>query len=67
MNIVIIIQIHHEVYSSLNNVDLSVDSSQSFKFKEALLGKTADAANNNSFVKNAKMFVLLKYLVFEDH
>ena len=35
-----------------NNVDLTVDNSQSFKYKAALLGKTA--ANTNSSVKDAK-------------
>ena len=45
------------------DADLSIDSSQSFKYKAALFGKTADAANNtNSSVKDAKIVVLLKYL-----
>ena len=45
------------------DVDLSIDSSQSFKYKAVLLGKTADAANNtNSSVKDAKIVVPLKYL-----
>ena len=35
-----------------NNVDLTVDNSQSFKYKATLLGKTA--ANTNSSVKDAK-------------
>ena len=46
-NIAIIIQIHREVYGSLNkrdevpanNVDLTVNNSQSFKYKAALTGK----------------------------
>ena len=46
-----------------NNADLTIDNSQSFKYKAALLGKTADAANNtNSSVKEAKIVVPLKYL-----
>ena len=40
-----------------NNADLSIDNngkfnSQSFKYKAAFVGKTEDAANGNSFVKN---------------
>ena len=42
---------------------MTVDNSQSFKYKAALLGKTADAVNNtNSSVKDAKIVVPLKYL-----
>ena len=38
-----------------NNADLTIDNSQLFKYKAALLGKTADAVNNtNSSVKEAK-------------
>ena len=45
------------------NVDLTINNSQSFKYKAALLGKTADAVNNtNSSVKEAKIVVPLKYL-----
>ena len=45
------------------NADLTIDNSQSFKYKAALLGKTADAVNNtNSSVKEAKIVVPLKYL-----
>ena len=45
------------------NVDLTINNSQSFKYKAALLGKTADAVGNtNSSVKEAKIVVLLKYL-----
>ena len=45
-----------------SNVDLAVDNngifnSQSFKYKAALVGKTA-----NSSVKNTKIIALLKYL-----
>ena len=39
------------------NADLTINNSQSFKYKAALLGKTADAVNNNSFVKDAKIVV----------
>ena len=45
-----------------NNADLAVDNSQSFKYKAALAGKTSDYVNPNSFVKNAKIVVPLKYL-----
>ena len=46
-----------------NNADLIINNSQSFKYKAALLGKTADAAaNTNSSVKDAKIVVPLKYL-----
>ena len=45
------------------NVDLTIDNSQSFKYKAALLGKAADAVNNtNSSVKEAKIVLPLKYL-----
>ena len=45
------------------NVDLTINNSQSFKYKATLLGKTADAAANiNGSVKEAKIVVLLKYL-----
>ena len=44
------------------NADLTINNSQSFKYKAALLGKTADAVNNpNSSVKEAKIVVPLKY------
>ena len=46
-----------------NNADLTIDNSQSFKYKVALVGKTADAVNNtNSSVKNTIIVVPLKYL-----
>ena len=45
-----------------NNSDLAADNSQSFKYK--VMKKTANAVNNpNSFVKNAKIVVPLKYLI----
>ena len=47
----------------VDNADLTIDNSQSFKYKAALLGKTANAVNNtNSSVKDAKIVVPLKYL-----
>ena len=46
-----------------NNADLTINNSQSFKYKAALLGKTADAVNNtNSSVKEARIVVPLNYL-----
>ena len=43
-----------------NNADLTINNSQSFKYKAALLGKTADVVNNtNSSVKHAKIVVPL--------
>ena len=48
---------------SNNNADLTIDNSQSFKYKAALVGKTANAVNNtNSSVKNTKIVVPLKHL-----
>ena len=42
---------------------MTIDNFQSFKYKAALLGKTADAVNNtNSSVKDAKIVFQLKYL-----
>ena len=47
-----------------DNVELTIDDSQSFKYKAVFLGKTKDAVNNtNSHVKDAEIVVLLK--VFE--
>ena len=38
-----------------NNTDLSIDNSKSFKYKAALVGKTADDFNNtNSSIKTQK-------------
>ena len=46
-----------------NNADLTIDNSQLFKYKAALLGKTAHPVNNtNSSVKNAKIVLPLMYL-----
>ena len=46
-----------------NNANVTVDNSQSFKYKAALVEKTANVVNNtSSYVKNTKIFVPLKYL-----
>ena len=46
-----------------NNADLAANNSESFKYKAALVWKTADAVNNaDSSVKITKIFVPLKYL-----
>ena len=47
---------------SANDAELSADNSQSFKYKAALVGKTADVDNGNSFLKNTKIVFPLKYL-----
>ena len=42
---------------------MTIDNSRSFKYKAALLGKTANAVNDtNSSVKEAKIVVPLEYL-----
>ena len=42
---------------------MTIDNSQSFKYKAVLLEKTTDAVTNtNSSVKDAKIVVLLKYM-----
>ena len=46
----------------VNSADLTIHNSQSFKYKAALSGKTADTVNNtNSSLKDAKIVVPLKY------
>ena len=45
-----------------NNDDLAVNNSESFQYKAALVGKTADYVNSNSFVKNTIIVVSLRYL-----
>ena len=45
-----------------NNAVLTIDNSQSFKYKAALVKNTANTADGNSFVKNTKIDVSLKYL-----
>ena len=52
---------------TVNNANLNVNNkdifnSESFKYEAVLVGKTSDYANPNSFVKNTKIVVLLKYL-----
>ena len=46
----------------VNNADLTIDGSKSFKYKEALLGKTAIDNDGKSSVKDAEIVVPLKYL-----
>ena len=41
---------------------MSVDNSQSLKYKAALAGKTKDYNDPNSFVKKTKIVFPLKYL-----
>ena len=38
-----------------NNPNLTIDNSQSFKYKAALVGKTANQNNGNSFLKDTKI------------
>ena len=45
-----------------NNADLAIKNSDSFKYKAALLGKTANRNDGKSFIKDAKKVVPLKYL-----
>ena len=46
-----------------DSLNLTIDSSKSFKYKAALVGKTSDAVDGtNSSVKDAKIVVPLKYL-----
>ena len=45
-----------------DHADLSINNSKSIKYSAALVGKTADASDGNSFVKNTKIVVPLKYL-----
>ena len=46
-----------------NHADLTTDGSKSFGYKAGLIGKTENAVNGNSFVKNVKIVVSLKYLI----
>ena len=52
-----------------NNADLTIDNSQSFKYKTALVGKTANAfSNTNSSVNNTKIVATLNIqTAFGDH
>ena len=45
-----------------NNADLTIDNSESFKYKVALVGKIKSVSGGNSFVKNTKIVVPLGYL-----
>ena len=45
-----------------NNADLAIINSQLFKYKAVRAGKTANYNNGNSFVKDTKIVVSLKYL-----
>ena len=45
-----------------NNADLPINNCQLFKYKAALVGKTKNAKDGNSFVKDTKIVVPLKYL-----
>ena len=45
-----------------NNADLTIDNSQSFEYKAALLGKTANQNDVKIFVKDANIVAPLKYL-----
>ena len=53
---------------SVNNADLTIVNSKSFKCKAALVGKTINFADQKRFVKETKIVVPLKYLpTFGDH
>ena len=45
-----------------NSADLTIDNAESFKYKAALVGKTANHNNGKSSVKDTKIVVPLKYL-----
>ena len=45
-----------------NNADLTIDNSQSSKYKAAFVGKSANHNNGKSFVKVTKIVVPLKHL-----
>ena len=45
-----------------NDADLTVNDSQSFKYKAVLLGKTANYDDGKRSVKDVKVVALLKYL-----
>ena len=53
---------------SVNNADLTIVNSKSFKCKAALVGKTINFADQKRSVKETKIVVPLKYLpTFGDH
>ena len=45
-----------------NSADLTIDNAESFKYKAALVGKTANHNNGKSSVKDTKIVVPIKYL-----
>ena len=45
-----------------NNADLSINNSESLKYKSALVGETEAATNNTNSPVKAKIVVPLKYL-----
>ena len=45
-----------------NNADLTINNSQSFKYKATLVGKTANNNNGKNSVKDTKIVVPLEYL-----
>ena len=45
-----------------DNVDLTINNSQTFKYKAVLVGKTANHNNEKGSVEDTKIAVLLKYL-----
>ena len=46
----------------ISNANLTIDNSESFKYRAALVGKKANYNDPNSFVKDTKIVVPLKYL-----
>ena len=48
-----------------NNADLAIDNSQSFEYKAALVGKTANTKDGNSFIEDTKNIYSIK--VFKQH
>ena len=46
----------------VNNDDLTINNSQSFKYKAAFVGKSAYRNDGKSFAKDTKIVALLKYL-----
>ena len=46
-----------------NNPNLTIDNSQSFKYKAALVGKKANQNNGNSFLKDTKIVKVFEQLL----
>ena len=46
----------------VNNADLTIDNSESFKYKAPPVGKTANDNDGKCSVEDTKILVLLKYL-----